>query len=331
MSELSNQLIQTKMKAIIRKRYGSANELKLQNIEKPVPKEDEVLIKVRAVSINASDVENMLGQPLYIRAWGMFKPKFKILGSDIAGVVEVVGEKVTKFNPGDAVCGDALYSWGGFAEYVCAPEKTLTIKPDNLSFENASTIPQAAVVAMQGIHYNGELKPRQKVLINGAGGGSGTFAVQMAKLYGSEITGVDSAEKLELIRSLGADHVIDYKNEDFTKNGKKYDLILDLVASHSIFDYKRALSSNGVYGMVGGFMRHIFQTLILGSLISLFSKKKMGMVLIKQHEKLDHIFELITSGKIKPIIDKVYTLEEVREAMNYQSEGHAKGKVVIIV
>lgn len=317
------------MKAIVREKYGSAKELQLREIEKPQAKSNEVLVKVHAVSINASDVENMTGTPFYIRAWGLFKPKYKILGSDIAGVVEAVGDKVTKFKVGDAVFGDALYSWGGFAEYVCAPEKVLALKPSKMSFEVAATLPQAAVVAEQGIRYKNKIKPGSKVLINGAGGGSGSFAVQMAKLSGAEVTGVDSADKLELIRSLGADHVVDYKKEDFTRGKKKYDLILDLVASHSIFDYKRALAPNGVYGMVGGHMRHIFSTLILGSIISLFGNKKLRMIGITPNLKLDYIIGLIETGKIKSIIDKRYTLPNVPEAMKYQSEGYAKGKVVI--
>lgn len=317
------------MKAIVREKYGSAAELKLQEIEKPQAKSNEVLIKVHAASINASDVENMTGTPFYIRAWGLFKPKYKILGSDIAGVVEAVGNKVTKFKVGDAVFGDALYSCGGFAEYACAPEKILSLKPDSISFEVAATLPQAAVVAEQGIRYKNKIKPGCKILINGAGGGSGSFAVQMAKLSGAEVTGVDSSDKLKLIRSLGADHVIDYKKEDFTRNGKKYDLVLDLVASHSIYDYKRALAPNGVYGMVGGHMRHIFSTLILGGIISLLGNKKLKIIGVTSNQKIDYIVELIETSKIKAIIDKRYTLSQVPEAMHYQSQGHAKGKIVI--
>lgn len=317
------------MKAIVRQKYGSAEELKLQEIEKPKPKATEVLVKVYAVSINASDVENMTGSPFYIRAWGLFKPKYKILGSDIAGVVEALGNKVTKFKVGDAVFGDALYSWGGFAEYACIPENVLSKKPESISFEIAASLPQAAVVAEQGIRYKNKIKPGCKILINGAAGGSGSFAVQMAKLAGAEVTAVDSAEKLELIRSLGADHVIDYKKEDFTQNGNKYDLILDLVASHSIFDYQRALAPNGVYGMVGGHMKHIFSTLILGGLISLWGNKKLKIIGVISNEKLDYIVELIETGKIKAIIDKRYALNQVPEAMKYQSQGYAKGKVVI--
>jgi len=317
------------MKAIVREKYGTADELKLLEIEKPVPKANEVLVKIHSVSLNASDVENMRGSPAYIRMWGLFKPKHKILGSDIAGVVEQVGNSATKFKKGDAVYGDALYSWGGFAEYACIPEKVMALKPKELSFEVAASLPQAAVVAEQGIRYKRQLQPGEKILINGAGGGSGTFAVQMAKLAGAEITGVDSADKLEIIKTLGAQYVIDYKKEDFTKNGERYDLVLDLIASHSVFDYKRSLKIDGIYGMVGGHTRHIFSTLILGGIISFFSKKKMGVVGVKPNQKLDYIVDLIKTGKIKPIIDKVYSLEEIPRAMQYMADGKVIGKVVI--
>ncbi len=317
------------MRAIVREKYGSAETLKLKEIEKPEPKENEVLLKVRAVALNASDVENMTGSPFYIRAWGLFKPKFKILGSDISGTVEAIGNKVTKFKIGDAVYGDALYSWGGFAEFACVPENVLQIKPESLSFEIAATLPQSAVVAYQGVRYKNKIRPGQHLLINGAGGGSGAFAVQMAKLLGAEVTGVDSAEKLDLVRSLGADHAIDYKKEDFTKNGKQYDLILDLVASHSIFAYKRALKPMGVYGMVGGFMKHIFQALLIGGIISKIGSKKMGMVLIQPNQNLDAISELIESKKVKSVIEKVYSLEEVPLAMDHLAKGLVKGNVVI--
>lgn len=319
------------MKAIVREQYGSADELKLKDIERPKPKKNEVLIKVHAVSINASDVENMKGTPLYIRAWGLFKPKYKILGSDIAGVIEEVGPNVEKFKVGDAVFGDALYSWGGFAEYVCVQDKLLIKKPESIGFEDASTLPQAAVVALQGLRFKDKIKKGSKVLINGAGGGSGSFAIQIAKLMGTEVTGIDSTEKLGLMKALGADYVIDYKKEDFTKSGNKYDFILDLVASHSIFDYKKALKSNGVYAMVGGEMRHIFQTLFLGGLISLFGNKKLAIAGINPNQDLDHILDLINSEKIKPCIDRTYSLEEVPQAMNYVGNGKAKGKVVITI
>ncbi len=317
------------MKAIVYKKYGTIDELQLTEVPKPIPKDKEVLIKVHAVSPNASDVEFVKGKPLYTRMWGLTKPKNTILGSDIAGTVESIGNKVKRFQVGDAVFGDILGYWGGFAEYVCAPEKTLTLKPDSLSFEIAATLPQPAVVALQGIQIMGQVKAGQKVLINGAGGGSGTFAVQIAKLLGAEVTGVDNKRKLDLMHSIGADHVIDYEQEDVTRNGKQYGLILDLVAAHSVFDYKRILSSKGKYFLVGGTMGYIFQTLILGAIISLFSKCKMGILGVNPNEGLDRIIELIESGKIKSVIDKHYSLSDVPVAMQYLDEGHAKGKVVI--
>ncbi|MCP5105454.1 MAG: NAD(P)-dependent alcohol dehydrogenase, partial [bacterium] len=253
------------MKAIVYERYGSPDVLELKELEKPTPKDNEVLIKVHAVSVNASDCELLGGSPLYTRMWGLLKPKKKILGSDIAGRVEVVGRNVTQFQQGDAVFGDILECWGGFAEYVCAPRNSLILKPAGMTFEEAAALPQAASVALQGLRDKGRIQPGQKVLINGAGGGAGSFAVQIAKLFGAEVTGVDSTGKLDMMRSIGADRVIDYTQEDFTRNEQCYDLILDFVASHSIFDYKRALSPRGVYAMVGGSMAHIFQTLFFGS------------------------------------------------------------------
>lgn len=317
------------MKAIIRNKYGSTRELKLREVELPTPAKNEVLVKIHAVSLNASDVENMTGSPFYIRAWGLFKPKYKILGSDIAGIVETVGSNVTKFKVGDAVFGDALYTWGGFAEFACVPAKVLSLKPHNLPFELAATLPQAAVVAEQGIRYKKEIQPGQNILINGGGGGSGSFAIQLAKLHGAVVTAVDSGEKLELMRKLGADHVIDYKQEDFTKNGEQYDLILDLVAAHSIFAYKRSLAPDGVYGMVGGHMKHIFSTLFLGPLLSFYNNKTLGLIGVKPNENLENIVALIESKKLKPEIDKIYPLEKVPEAMQYLAEGRSKGKVVI--
>lgn len=317
------------MKAVVYEKYGSASELKLKEIQRPVPKDNEVLIKVHAVSPNASDMEFVRGEPLYTRMWGLWKPKNKILGSDIAGKIEVVGSKVKLFKNGDNVFGDILGHWGGFAEYVCAPESMLTIVPDNMSFEIAATLPQPAVVAMQGLQYGGQIQPGQKVLINGAGGASGTFAIQIASLSGAEVTGVDSERKLEMISSLGADHVFDYKKYDITKNGKQYDLILDLVASHSLFEYKRILSPKGAYAMVGGKMSHLFQTLIFGNAISVMSKKKMGVLGVKANQDLDHIMELIESGKIVSVIDKRYSLSEVPEAMQYLGEGLAIGNIVV--
>ncbi|MCE4566461.1 NAD(P)-dependent alcohol dehydrogenase [Maribellus sp. CM-23] len=319
------------MKAIVREKYGSWQTLHSAEVDIPLPKAGEVQVKVHAVSLNASDVENMSGSPLYIRAWGLFKPNYNILGSDIAGTVSAVGEGAGRFKTGDAVYGDALYSWGGFAEYACIPEKMLKLKPALLSFEEAASLPQAGAVAEQGIRFKRRLQLGDKVLINGAGGGGGSFAVQLAKLAGAEVSGVDSAEKLAFIRSLGADHTIDYREYDFTKNRHSYDFILDLVASHPISHYRRALTPRGIYCMVGGKMRHLFQTLVVGSLLSLLGSKKLGVIGVKPNEKLEYLEELISDGKLKPAIDRVYPLEQVPEAMQYLSEGKAKGKVVIKV
>src|SRR5437870_5869086 len=229
------------MKAIVYRKYGPPDVLRLKEVERPTPTDDEVLIKVQAVSVNRSDWEILTGSPLYARIGGLLRPRHQILGSDIAGRVETAGRNVTLFQPGDEVFGDILGPMGGFAEYVCAREKALAIKPASMTFEEAAAIPQAAVIALQGSRDKGQVKPGQKVLINGAGGGAGTFALQLAKLYGAEVTGVDNTGKLDFMRSLGADHVIDYTREDFTSNGNQYDFILDLIAYRSAFDYARAL------------------------------------------------------------------------------------------
>ncbi|KAA3618731.1 MAG: NAD(P)-dependent alcohol dehydrogenase [Calditrichaeota bacterium] len=317
------------MQAVIYSEYGTPDVLQLKDVDKPTPKDNEVLIKVHAASLNASDLEALKGSPVYIRMWGLFKPKYKILGSDIAGQVEAVGKNVVHFQPGDAVFGDILGSWGGFAEHVCAPENALTRKPESVTFEQAAAIPQAATVALQGLRDKGKIQPGQKVLINGAGGGAGSFALQFAKIFGAHVTGVDNTTKLKMMRTLGADKVIDYTQEDFTQNGESYDLILDFVASHSIFDYKRALSPGGKYVMVGGFMRHIFQTLITGSLISLTGSKKMGILAAKPNNDMPYILELIESGKLTPVIEKVYPLRETPAAFRHLDSGKAQGKLVI--
>ncbi len=317
------------MKAIVYTKYGPPDVLQLEEVEKPTPKDNEVLIRVHAVSLNSSDWEFLKGTPLYTRMWGLLKPKYKILGSDIAGRVEAVGRNVKKFKIGDAVLGDIFERWGGFAEYVCAPENTLVLKPDGMTFEAAATIPQAANIAVQGLRDKGTIQPEQKVLINGAGGGAGSFAVQFAKLYGAHVTGVDSTEKLDMMRSIGADDVIDYTKEDFTQNGLQYDLILDMVASHSIFDYRGALTPTGVYLMVGGSLARILKTLLLGPLISMTGTRKMSILGVKINKELSYIVELIEAGKIVPVIDRRYPLSEVPEALRYFGEGHAKGKVVI--
>jgi NADPH:quinone reductase-like Zn-dependent oxidoreductase len=262
--------------------------------------------------------------------FGLLKPKIKILGCDIAGQVEAVGRNVKQFQPGDEVFGDISgCGFGGFAEYVCARENALVLKPASMTFEEAAAIPQAAILALQGLRGKRQIQSGQKVLINGAGGGAGTFAVQIAKSFGAEVTGVDSTRKLDIMRSIGADHVIDYTKEDFTKSGQRYDLILDMAAHHSIFDYKRALSPKGIYVMVGGSMFRLFQVMFLGSLISMTTSKKMGILAHKPNKDLAFMKELLEAGKVVPVIDKRYPLSEVPEALRYFGEGHAKGKLVI--
>jgi NADPH:quinone reductase-like Zn-dependent oxidoreductase len=318
------------MKAIVYTKYGPPDVLELKEVETPAPGENEVLVKVHAVGVNASDWEVLRGKPLYARVMGLFKPGKNILGSDIAGRVEAVGKNVRQFKPGDEVFGDVFGHMGGFAEYVRAPKDTLLRKPAEMTFEEAAALPQAAVIALQGIRDRGCVQPGQKVLINGAGGGAGTFAVQLAKHFGAEVTGVDNTAKLDMMRSIGADHVIDYTREDFTQNGQQYDMILDLAAYRSIFAYKRALSPRGRYYLVGGSMSAIFQVLLLGPWIKLASGKKLSMLAVRANTKdLAFMTELCQSGKIKPVIDKHYPLNKVPEALLYLGEGRARGKVVI--
>jgi NADPH:quinone reductase-like Zn-dependent oxidoreductase len=274
------------MKAIVYNEYGSPDILKLEEVQKPTPADNQLLIKVHAVSINRSDWEGLTGKPLYTRIGGLFKPRDKILGSDIAGTVEAVGKDIKQFKPGDEVFGLILNYGGGFAEYACKSEKALALKPAGMTFEEAAAVPQAAFIALQGIQEKGKVLPGQKVLINGAGGGTGAFAIQLAKLAGAEVTGVDNTEKLELMRSLGADHVIDYTKQDFTKNGQQYDLILDVIAYHrSVFAYQRALAPNGSYFMAGGSVATIFQMLILGPLIKRITSKNIKLLVVQTDSK----------------------------------------------
>ncbi|MBL0212123.1 MAG: NAD(P)-dependent alcohol dehydrogenase [Holophagaceae bacterium] len=320
------------MKAIVFTKYGSPDVLELKEIDKPVPKDDEVLIKIHAVSINDWDLGGLDGTSFVNRLiFGLLKPKKQILGSDIAGRVEAVGQQVRAFKPGDEVFGDLSGRWGGFAEYVCAREKDLALKAPSMSFEQAAAVPQAAMLAVQGLLDKGRLAPGQKLLINGAGGGVGTFAIQIARQFGAEVTVVDAPGKLELLRSLGADHVIDYTRQDFTKNGQAYDLILDVKTSRSILDCARALSPQGTYVTVGGSMARLFQALLLGPWIALTTKKKIRLVALKQNKDLAYMNELFEAGKVVPVIDGAYRLSEVTEAMRYFGKGHHKGKVVITV
>jgi NADPH:quinone reductase-like Zn-dependent oxidoreductase len=313
------------MKAIIYTKYGSPDVLQLKEVEKPTPKDNEVLVKVHASSLNAADLDFLRGRIQFSR-----KPRHKILGSDIAGRIETVGRNVKQFQPGNEIFVDlSKCGFGAFAEYACVPEKVLALKSASMTFEEAATLPQAAILALQGLRDKRQIQPGQKVLINGAGGGVGTFAVQIAKLFGAEVTGVDSTEKLDMVRSIGADHVIDYTQEDFTKSGQRYDFILDVVVSRSISDYKRALNPKGILRMVGGSMGRIFKTAILGPLIS--RSKKMSIVVWKPNKKEDMVFltELLEAGKVVPVIDRRYPLSEVAEAFRYLEEGHHQGKIVI--
>ena len=319
------------MKAIVYTKYGTPEVLELKEIDKPIPKDNEVLIKVYAVSLNDWDCGLLQGDPINRLLNGLLKPKIKILGSDIAGRVEAIGKNVKKFQPGDEVFGDLSGRWGGFAEYVCARENAIALKLGSMTFEEAAAIPQAAMLAVQGLLDKGKIQSGQKLLINGAGGGVGTFAVQIAKLYGVETTGVDSSEKLEMLHSMGFDHVIDYKKEDFTKNGKQYDLILDVKTNRSILDYIRALRPNGMYVTVGGSMSRLLQALLLGPWISMISKKKIGIVALKPNKDLAYMNELFEAGKVKPVIDGPYKLDEVPNAFRLFGEGAHKGKVVISV
>ncbi|MGW8265044.1 MAG: NAD(P)-dependent alcohol dehydrogenase [Longimicrobiales bacterium] len=319
------------MKAVTRRVYGSPDVMEMADVEKPVPVGGEVLIRIRAASVNASDWEILRGKPMYGRLWGFFKPRIRILGSDIAGIVEAVGPNVTRFRPGDAVYGDVFESWGGFAEWVCVPERMLRPKPGFMSFEEAAAIPQSAAIALQGLRDKGQVQPGQTVLINGAGGGAGTLAIQIAKGMGAEVTGVDKAEKLDLMRSLGADHVIDYAEEDFTRSTQRYDLILDLAGHHSLFDFKRALRPQGRYILVGGSMKLILGVLALGPLVSLFSRKRMGILAVKVNRDLDVMEGQLRSGAVVPVIDKRYPLSETPNALRHLGEGRARGKLVIVV
>jgi NADPH:quinone reductase-like Zn-dependent oxidoreductase len=321
------------MKAIVIEKYGIPDVLRLKEVEKPTPKDNEVLVEIHAATVNWADNAYVRGKPFMIRlGYGLLKPKYKIPGGDIAGRVEAVGRNVEQFQPGDEVFGTlGDCGFGAYAEYVSVLENVnndLTLKPTNITFEEAATVPQAAVTALQGLRDKGQIKPEQKVLINGASGGNGTFAVQIAKSFGGEVTGVCSTKKMELVRSLGADHVIDYTQEDFTQKEQRYDLILDIVANRSVSDYSRALTPKGTYVAVAFNPSALF----LGSLISMTGNKKMNQLSHKPNVKdLVFIKELIEAGKVIPIIARRYPLREAAEALRYYEEGHPSGKVIITV
>ena len=320
------------MKAITYHKYGSPDVLQIEELEKPTPDENQVLVKVHATSINAGDYRVMRADPFFIRlvTGGFLKPKDTRLGGDVAGRVEAVGENVKQFRPGDDVFG---CRHGAFAEYVCAREGLLALKPANISFEQAAAVPIGALTALQGLRDTGGIRAGQKVLIQGASGGVGMFAVQLAKSFGAEVTAVCSTRNLDMARSIGADHVIDYTREDFTRNGQQYDLILAANGYHPLSAYKRALSPRGVYVCAGGTMPQFLQAMFLGSWMSQKGGKKMASMGIAKVNQEDLVFlgELLKAGKILPVIDRIYPLSEIAEAMRYVEDVHAQGKVVITV
>jgi len=292
------------------------------------------LIKIHAAALNQGDWYALTGKPFMVHLTdGLLKPKDKILGMDVAGRIEAVGENVKQFQTGDEVFGDISWSGkGAYAEYVAVPENVLALKPANISFEEAAAAPVSAVVALQALRDTGQIQPGQKVLIIGASGGVGTFSVQIAKSYGAEVTAVCSTGKIVMVRSIGADHVIDYTQEDFTQNGQRYDLIIGVNGYHPLSDYKRALSPRGTYACIGGTMTQIFQSLLLGPLMSKKGGKQLKNVVAQQSQKdLVVVKELLEAGKVIPVIDRRYTLSEVPEAFRYYGKGHAKGKIIITV
>ncbi len=318
------------MKAFVYTRYGPPDVLQLKEVATPAPAENQVLIKVHAASVNPLDWHFMRGEPFFIRLiTGLRKPKHNVLGSDIAGRVEAVGASVKLFQPGDEVFGGLAV--GGFAEYACATENQLALKPANLSFEQAAAIPIAAVTALQGLRDKGQIKPGSKVLVDGASGGVGTFAIQIAKSFGAEVTAVCGTGKVDTAHSIGADHVINYTHQDITRSGLHYDLILGANAYHSIFDYRRALSRNGIYVGTGGkaSILGMLQGMLLAPLLSIGHKKTRGLIANMNRKDLDFLKDLLEAGKIAPVIDRRYPFEKVTEAIRYLEEGHARGKVVI--
>jgi 2-desacetyl-2-hydroxyethyl bacteriochlorophyllide A dehydrogenase len=320
------------MKAILHTQYGSPDVLHFKEVEKPAPNDGEILVKIYAASANPLDWHLMRASPFLVRlGGGLRKPKDPRLGADFAGRVEAVGNNVTQFQPGDEVFGAGT---GSFAEYASIPENTVALKPTNSSFEQAAAIPVAAITALQGLRDAGQIHSGQKVLINGASGGVGTFAVQIARSFGAEVTGVCSTRNLDLVRSIGADHVIDYTKEDFTKNGQHYDLIYDAVGNRSVSDYKRALNPNGTC-VIAGFqsLPRLFEHMVLGPLRSKTGNKKVGLMgTAKMNQKdLVYVKELLEAGKVVPVIERRYPLSETAEAIRYLEQGHAKGKIVITV
>lgn len=322
------------MKAMVYTQYGPPYDvLELKEIEKPTPGDGEVLIKIHAASITFGDLAAVKGEPFMVRfTLGVRAPKFPIPGKDVAGQVAAVGANVKQFKPGDEVFGDlSECGWGAYAEFVAVPENAIALKPGNITFEQAAAVPESAVVALQGLRDKGKIQSGHKVLITGASGGIGTFAVQIAKSFGAEVTGVCSTRNLEMVRSIGADHVIDYTKADFTQNGEQYDLILATAGYRSLFDYRRVLSPGGNYVATGGSMAQIFQPMLLGALLSTGGRKMSNLAMKPNTKDLAYIKDLIEAGKVVPVIDKSFPLNKLPEALRYYSEGHTRGKVVITV
>ncbi len=312
-----------KMKAILYNKKGSPEKLSLQEIDKPIPKDNEVLIQVHAVSLNAADYRSM--------KMGII-PKRKIFGADVAGIIESVGKNTSIFKPGNEVMGDlAGFGFGGLAGYVAAPEEAVVLKPKQVSFEAAATLPLAAMTALQALRDKGNIQKGQKVLIVGSAGSVGPFAVQIAKYFGAEVTGVCSTKNLNQTLSIGADHVIDYTKEDFLKSNERYDLILGINGNYPLLAYRRSLTPNGRYVMVGGSLSQIFKSLIFGWLLSVGSKKMKSLSAKPNKQDLEFLGSLLENGRIKPVIDRRYTLDQTADAMNYLSQGHSAGKVIIKV
>jgi NADPH:quinone reductase-like Zn-dependent oxidoreductase len=346
------------MKAAVRHEYGPPEVVRLEEIQAPTPTDHEILIRVHAASVNLGDWELLTADPLYItvlatlfvpkprhdvvpahrsaasarRTWSLFKPKFRILGSDFAGRVEALGRDVTEFHVGDEVFGDcAIAGFGAFAEYVCVPDRAaLAPKPAGMSFEQAAAIPQAAFIALQGLRNEAKVQAGQRVLINGAGGGAGSFAVQIARMYGADVTAVDGPTKLGMLRSIGADHVIDYTREDFTRNGQRYDVVLDMAAYRTIFECRRSLTPNGIYLMSGGSGTALCQSAFIGPFISRGGKGRVKLLLANPNrEDLVFMTELFETDRVVPIVDRVYPLSEAADALRRVGEKQSIGKVVI--
>ncbi len=319
------------MKAAVYRRYGPPDVVQIEDVERPIPEDNEVLIEVRAASVNPLDWHFVRGKPNVVRmVAGLRKPKYTQLGADVSGHVEAVGKNVVLFKPGDEVFGSCR---GAFAEYACAREVALVMKPGNVTFEQAASAPVAAFSALQGLRDVGKIQRGQKVLINGAAGGVGTFAVQIAKSFGADVTGVCNARNLEMVRSIGADRVIDYSREDFTQSAERFDIILDCVGNRSLSDCRRVLVPKGIHVPVGGSGDQIFVPLVGKFLLSLFVSQKLVMFFLAKSNKEDLtiICELMATGKVTPVIDKRYKLGEVPEALAYLEQGHARGKVVIVL